>query len=150
MSHLIWGRSGAPCSPLQPPFPFNMYREMAQDERDLSSLQVQHSQRKRTDIKLGKQRKITEVLMFTPLGWSSCIDREHRNQRFPPNIYFKISHSNLLIELRFCVWSPSLSELLVVCIGCCIVKLLHTEFDWCFACSCSDCILCKLVEEEIV
>lgn len=71
---------------------------------------------------LGKQRKITEVLMLAPLGWSLCIDREHQNQRFPPNIYFKISHGNLLIELRFCVFSLS-----IVGVSYCLYWLLYCE-----------------------
>lgn len=58
MSKLIWGWSRAACSSLQPPFPFYMHCEMAQDECYMPALQVQYPQRKWTGLtKRGKPAK---------------------------------------------------------------------------------------------
>lgn len=50
MPLFIRGWSRAACSSLQSSFPFFMHCEMAEDECNLSSLQVQYSQGKRTSV----------------------------------------------------------------------------------------------------
>lgn len=105
MSQPIRGWSGASYAPMQPSFPCYMHCEVAQDERNVSTLQVQHSQGKRTGVIKGKgMHQLSSALWFLPLTlvWYVQQRKSEHVSVYASSLY---STLQILSKLHLLVWS---------------------------------------------